>query len=512
MSTGKTSARNAAGQRSVWLATARMPDYPALATDLRTDVCIVGAGIAGLSCAYSLMRAGKSVVVLDDGGLAGGMTAFTTAHLSQILGHGYSELAKLHGEDDARRIGESHLAAIDCIDAIVSRERIDCDFERLPGFLFQPPGAEAEPLEAELRATRAAGLEVERVPRAPWTSYDTGPCLRFAKQAQFHPLKYLAGLAQAIERGGGQLFARTHADTIEGGTPARVRAQGYIVEAQAVIVATNAPVNDRIELQTKQAAYMTYVIGAPIPEGVLARALYWDTDYHPYHYLRLARVPGGELLLVGGEDHRSGQVQDTEQRHARLEAWARERFPMLGPVEYRWAGQVMESADGVAFIGPNPHDENVYVVTGDSGNGMTHGTLAGMLLTDLIRGVPNRFAELYSPRRKPVRAAGVYLEEALKTAVQYRDWATGGDVESAQDIAPGTGAVLRRGLKKIAAHRDEHGVLHERSAVCPHLGCLVRWNPEQTSWDCPCHGSRFDRSGQVINGPANSNLEPIADD
>jgi nitrite reductase/ring-hydroxylating ferredoxin subunit len=247
---------------------------------------------------------------------------------------------------------------------------------------------------------------------------------------------------------------------------------------------------------------MTYVIAAPVPRGAVPQVLAWDTG-DPYHYVRLH----DDLLIVGGEDHKSGQAADSPERYRRLEAWARERFPMMGEPAFAWGGQVMEPADYLGFIGRNPFDdERIFVVTGDSGMGLTHGTIAGMLLTDLILGRKNPWEELYSPSRLPFRAAGGMALEDLNMAAQYGDWLTGGDVRSAADIAPGSGAVVRRGLEKLAVYRDPDGVLHERSAACPHLGCIVQWNPGESTWDCPCHGSRFDACGRVINGPANRDL------
>jgi Rieske Fe-S protein len=214
-----------------------------------------------------------------------------------------------------------------------------------------------------------------------------------------------------------------------------------------------------------------------------------------------------DLLLVGGEDHKTGQADNAEQRWAGLEAWTRKRFPMAGATEYRWSGQVMEPIDGLGFIGRNPLDKpNVYIATGDSGNGITHGTIAGILLTDLIVGRENEWATLYEPTRKTLRAAARFAKENLNVAAQYAELMTGGEVESVEQIARGSGAVIRRGLRKIAVYRDEQGNLQERSAICSHLGCVVRWNATEKSWDCPCHGSRFDRSGIVLNGPAIHNL------
>ena len=496
--------------QSVWAATADLPGFPPLAENVHVDAVIVGAGISGLSTGYLLCRAGKSVAVLDDGPIGGGMTQMTSAHLTNMLDDRYFELEKLHGREAARLAAESHTAAIDRIEAIVHEEGIDCEFSRLDGYLFLAEGDRIGTLERELDAAHRAGLRgVERLARAPYPSWDSGPCLRFPRVAQFHPLKYLAGLARAIHRAGGRLYSNSHADRVEGGVPGLVHVGRHVVTADAIVVATNVPINDRVAIHPKQAPYMTYVIGAPVPRGSVPRALAWDTG-DPYHYVRV-QAPGGDadLLIVGGEDHKSGQAHDTPERYARLEAWARRRFPMMGPPEYLWGGQIMETIDYLGFIGRNPVDEdNVYVVTGDSGMGLTHGTIAGILLTDLILGRSNPWTALYDPSRLPVKAAAEWARENSNVVLQYAEWLTGGDVESPAEIACDSGAVVRRGLEKIAVYRDAAGALHERSAACTHLGCIVRWNASEKTWDCPCHGSRYDAFGRVINGPANRDLAP----
>lgn len=509
---------------SVWMQSNEIPVQAALTTDIDVDVCVVGAGIAGMTTAYLLLQEGRSVVVLDDGPIGGGQTQRTTAHLSNAIDDRYVEIEGWHGQEGARLAAESHTAAIDRIETIVARENIECDFERLDGYLFSPPGESRDLLEHELQAARRAGLaQIEMVPRAPLAAFDTGNCLRFPGQGQFHPLKYLAGLAQAILRRGGRIFTQTHVDQIKSGPPARIQTRnGPTVTAAAVVVATNSPFNDRLAIHTKQAAYISYVVGFGVPRGSVAKALYWDTQ-NPYHYVRLQALPADEtagerlgdpqaeeLLIVGGEDHKTGQADDAEQRYRRLEEWTRERFPVNGGIRCQWSGQVLETIDGLAFIGRNPLDgPNVFIATGDSGQGMTHGTIAGMLLTDLIVGRQNPWTALYDPARKTLRAAGRFVQENLNVALQYRTWVTGGDVASTQEIAAGTGAVVRRGLTKVAAYRDEAGALHECSAVCPHLGGLVEWNHGESTWDCPCHGSRFDKQGRLLCGPANSDLAPI---
>lgn len=516
-------AENSSGKSvSSWMSTANVPTYAALQGDTSANVCVVGAGIAGLTTAYLLAKEGVSVVVLDDGPIAGGQTQRTTAHLSNAIDDRYGEIERLHGEDKARLAAASHTAAIDRIESIVHDEHIDCDFLRLDGYLFLGPGQKREVLDEELAAARRAGIMGVEIVPMPSGGPTTGLCVRFPRQGQFHPLKYLAGVAAAAERLGVRIFTGVHVSTIEGGTLAVVTAaNGQRVTADAVVVATNTPINDLVATHTKQAPYTTYVVGLLVPRDAVPTALYWDT-IDPYHYVRIqplsAPLAGAlnpvsqprDVLIVGGEDHKTGQAEDQCRRFAALEAWTREHFPMAEDVQFRWSGQVMETIDGLAFIGRNPLDApNVYIATGDSGMGMTHGTIAGLLLTDLIRGRSSPWADLYDPSRKPLRALGEFVKENLNVMRQYADWLTSGDVSTPDDIPRGSGAVMRRGISKIAVYRDEQGTVHEMLAVCPHLGCIVHWNNVDKTWDCPCHGSRFDCRGTVINGPANQGLSEV---
>jgi glycine/D-amino acid oxidase-like deaminating enzyme/nitrite reductase/ring-hydroxylating ferredoxin subunit len=486
-----------------------MPATPSLGRDVSADVCIVGAGIAGLTTAYLLARAGRQVVVLDRERPGSGETGRTTAHLTCVLDERYAALERLHGEPSVRLAAASHAAAIDLIEEIVAREGIACGFERVDGYLFESASSGGSALEQELLAARRAGVFAELLPRAPISAFDTGPALRFPRQGQLHPLRYLAGLARGILQQGGAIYSDAQVRDVSGGPPASVTTErGHAVRCSGVVVAMNTPGNDRLVMHTKQAPYRSYVIAGRVPPGAVPRALYWDSD-DPYHYVRLHGAPGAseELLIVGGEDHKTGQADD-EERFARLLEWTLARFPSFEGVRHRWSGQLQEPADRLGFIGRKPGVErNVYVVTGTSGNGMTYGTLAGMLLGDLIAGRSNAWTELYDPARLTLRAAGGLLRQNLNVAAQYARHVTP-EAASAAEIPRGGGAILRRGRHKLAVYRDPNGNLHELQAVCPHLGCIVRWNGVESSWDCPCHGSRFTADGRVLNGPALTALTP----
>ncbi len=490
-----------------------------LTLDTRCDVVVVGGGIAGMSTAYLLARDKVNVIVLDDGPIGGGETERTTAHLASALDDGFFQLEKLHGAQGARLAWESHSIAIDVIESLVDEEGIDCSFTRLDGWLFCGPNDTTQTLQDELEAARRAGfVDVEMHDRVPDLMYDTGPALRFPRQAQLHPMKYLQGLTEAFLNLGGRIHTSTHAAIIEGGdAPRVVTREGKVVKANAVVVATNTPVNDRFVIHTKQTAWRSYVVAMAMARGLQPPSLLWDTA-EPYHYVRIAEglgPDGGDLLIVGGEDHKTGTADNAEERFQNLAIWARERFS-VGDVVNKWSGQVMEPVDGLAYIGKNPGGpENVYIATGDSGHGMTHGTIAGMILSDLVRGIDHPWAGLYEPSRKPGRSLGEYAKDTLEAVATYAAYvsphpdAHDGQTDDVDDIRLGEGAVVREGLALHAVSCDEHGQVRKCSAVCPHLGAVVQYNSAEKSWDCPAHGSRFERDGTVVNGPANVNLKQI---
>lgn len=497
---------------SVWMATASVPEFPPLEADTSADVCVIGAGIAGLTTAYRLAQEGRQVVLIDALGVGAGETGRTTAHFFPP-DEWYTGLAEMLDARQVSRIAQAFAAATDWVEATIRKEAIDCEFLRLDGYLYALPGNGFQDLDKEYAAATRAGVPVERLPRVPGLGFDTGPCVRYPNQAQFHPLKYLDGLARALVRDGGTICGRTRAldiETEQGGQVV-VTERGRI-RAAAVVVATNTPFNNRVAIHTKQAGYRSYVIGMRVPRGSVPRILLWDTG-DPYYYVRLETPDpesADEILVVGGADHKVGQDEHPEHRYAEIERWVRERFPMAGETLYRWSGEVMEPADGRAFLGRNPLDKsNIFVITGDSGNGMTHGTLGGLIVSDLIRGVDNPWAELYDPGRPMTHGLSDFLSEQANTLAQYRDWMTGGEVKSVQEVVAGQGAVVRDRARKLAVYRDEQEELHVLSAKCTHLGCVVHWNSAERSWDCPCHGSRFAVTGEVLHGPAPKGLEVV---
>jgi nitrite reductase/ring-hydroxylating ferredoxin subunit len=312
---------------------------------------------------------------------------------------------------------------------------------------------------------------------------------------------------------GGQILINTHADHID--HTGIVSDKGYIINAEHIVVATNAPVNNKYATMLKQWAYRSYVIAATIPKGKLPKALWWDTgDHHnetstPYHYVRLEEHnETHDMLICGGEDHEVGLnygISESE-RYARLEEWTRERFP-IEEIKFRWSGEVLVPMDSIAFIGKNVFDrDNVYIITGDAGIGMTYCTIGGLLINDLINGIPNKWEDIYKPSRFIPKASAPFFRMLKGDLVAVlKKWFYSENIELSSIKADDAKVVLLDG-RKCGAYRDPKGKLFLVSAECTHLKCMVTWNPDEKSWDCPCHGSRFTYTGKVINGPANTDL------
>ena len=503
---------------SYWVDSVQPLSFETLENDITTDVLIIGGGIAGLTTAYSLLMSGRQVMLVEDGLIGSGESGRTTAHLTHALDDRYYTLDKLFGAETAKLAAESHTAAIDWMEDTIRREQIDCDFTRVDGYLFLHPTDKNESLDKELEATHKAGLPTEMLDAIPGIASENGRCIRFPRQGQFHIMKYLTGLARAIQMKGGKIFTNTHAEKI---TKEGAIANGHTIRALYIVVATNTPVNDIVTMHTKQFPYRTYVIGATIPKGSIQPSLWWDTGdqqskwiVSPYHYVRVQSYNDNfDLLIAGGEDHKTGQADaediPEEERYKKLIDWTKKRFPEMSEIIYRWSGQVMEPLDSLAFIGKNPGDENIYIITGDSGNGMTHGTLGGIIITDMIDVKENPWADIYKPTRIPLRVAGNYIKEALNMAGQYADWISKGEIDSADELQNDDGGIISSGLRKFAVYKDQQGELHVFNATCTHLGCVVQWNGDEKSFDCPCHGSRFSKEGKVINGPAISDLKTV---
>ena len=498
---------------SYWLATEPFPTYPKLSRHESADVVVVGAGITGLTTASLLTRAGRKVVLLERGRCASVDSGLTSAHLTMVTDARLSELAKRFGRTHAQAVWDAGLAAIATIEEIVREHGLDAGFEWVEGYLHTPVDAaegDDDPLlQEDAKLATELGFDAAFEPVVPLMGR---PGVRVEGQARLHPRRYLAGVARSLADAGGLIFE--HSEVTEFiDSPRRVKCNDYMVDCDDVVIATHNPLVGLSStaaatlFQTKLALYTSYVIGSRVEKGVVPDALWWDTA-DPYRYLRVQPHRDYDMLIFGGQDHKTGQQADTEACYGRLERDLARIVPGAKN-EYRWSGQVIETPDGLPYIGASA--DHQYSATGFSGNGLTFGTVAAMMITDAIVGRPNPWAELFDPGRKAVTRG---LWEYVKENVDYpyymiRDRFAGAETRSLRGIRRGDGAVLARDGKKVAVYRDPAGKITERSAVCTHLGCVVAWNPAERTWDCPCHGSRFKPEGQVIAGPAEAPLPEI---
>ena len=487
-----------------------MPSFPKLDRDLTVDVVVIGGGIVGLTTAYLLAAGGQSVAVIERERCARIDTGHTTAHLTMVTDTRLHELSRAFGVTHAQAVWDAGLAAIAEIDTIVREHHIACDFDWLSGYLHAPSGRadreQTESFQADAQMATEMGFDADVVADVPLVG---GPGVRFDNQARFHPRKYLAGVAAAVLEHGGQIFDHSAAEEFRD-DPRGVKVNGHWVQAGDIVIATHNPLVGVAGLasatvfQTKLALYTTYAVAGRVTRGTVPDALFWDTA-DPYHYLRLEPDQDDDLVIFGGEDHKTGQESHTNTCYERLEEKLK---AMIRGVDltHRWSGQVIETPDGLPYIGQMA--DHQYAATGFSGNGMTFGTLAAIMIVDAIAGRRNPWAELFAPGRAAIRRG---LWDYIKENADYpyymmRDRLAGADGKSLRAVKAGHGKIIEHHGQKVAASRAADGVLTMVSATCTHMGCIVRWNDAERTWDCPCHGSRFTAQGAVISGPAEKPL------
>jgi glycine/D-amino acid oxidase-like deaminating enzyme/nitrite reductase/ring-hydroxylating ferredoxin subunit len=496
---------------SLWLDTRETPVFSPLVGDTHVDVAVVGAGITGLTAARLLVEAGRTVAVLDQDRVGSGTTGWTTAHVTQVPDLWFREIESKFGRDGTRAFVASSRAALDRIAAWVEGDRIDCDYQRVPAYLYTESPDDVGELEKEARIAREAGMSAELVREVP-LPFRVAAGVRFDGQARFHPVAYLAGLTRRILESGGKIYEQTRVMEVEEGehgAPCRVVTEGGgTVTASQVIFATHTPAGFSL-LHAELEPFRSYVVAVRLRDQLPPDALFFDTA-DPYNYTRLQPSGRGDLLIVGGKDHPTGEETETEASYRELEAYVRERWNVES-VEYRWSAQFYEPPDGLPLIGEALSSDRVFVATGYSGIGMMFGTLGGMLLVDRILGRPNPWADLYRTTRLKPLAGGPHLAKlGLKTVKHFvQDRLTVPKVHDVSDVPLGEGQVVEVEGEKVAVYRGLEGVVHTVSPVCTHAGCYVHWNSGEKSWDCPCHGSRFTPDGRVIEGPAVKGLEPV---
>jgi glycine/D-amino acid oxidase-like deaminating enzyme/nitrite reductase/ring-hydroxylating ferredoxin subunit len=501
---------------SLWLASARPPTYPTLDQDRRVDVVVIGGGIAGVTAAYLLKQAGKTVALLERRRCGQGQTGHTTAHLTAVTDADLGTLVDRLGVDHAQAVWDAGFAAIARIRANVRDERINCDFAWVQGCLHASPDKDLETAridvgrEAEVAA--ALGIDAAYVDEVPGVGR---PGVVFEGQARFHPSAYLEVLASRIPGQGSYIFEETDVEGIESDGHG-VTANGHRMSADYIVCTTHVPLQSVIGtretlLQTDLFPYSTYAVRGIVKASGWPEGLFWEMASGPYEYLRVDRRESHDEVIFGGGDHKTGQEENTRAVFTAVEKRLQALIPDI-QVTHRWSGQVLETRDGLPYIGEVR--DGLFAATGFAGNGMTFGTLSGMMATDAVLGRANPWRELFDINRTTVlTGAWNYLREN-KDYPYYmiRDRFTGAEGKTLRGVPRGEGRILDLDGVDVAAYRDEDGKVTTLSPVCTHMGCHVVWNTAEQSWDCPCHGSRFTPMGEVISGPAERPLDPVSED
>ena len=495
-----------------WLDSTPQTAHPPLRLELDVDVCVVGGGIAGISTAYLLTLAGARVAVIEAGRIVQRVTGHTTAKITALHDLIYDQLIKDAGREHAQGYANAQQAAIERIAAVVQQEGIDCDFRGAESYTYTEDAKDLPAIHAEVEAARSLGLPASFTDRTP-LPYPVAGAVTFANQAEFHPRKYLLALAEAIVRAGGHVFEQTRAVNFHDrgdGDVCRVETTGGVIRAKDVVLATHVPVYDPALYFVRLFPKRSYVLGCRLG-GSPPQGMFISMDA-AHHSVRSTPAAGGELTLIGGEGHKTGQGGDTRERYQALERWARERFDVRS-VDYRWATQDPSTPDNVPFIGRlAPSSTHLWVATGFGGWGMTNSTVAAMLLTDRIMGYDNPWATIFDPGRFNTESVAPVVKEnlnAVKHLIGDRFRIEREDGPEDVELAVGEGAVVRIDGQPVALSRDDTGAVHAVSAICRHIGCYVAWNTAEQTWDCPCHGSRYAADGTVLEGPANENLPAV---
>jgi glycine/D-amino acid oxidase-like deaminating enzyme/nitrite reductase/ring-hydroxylating ferredoxin subunit len=492
---------------SHWIETTPTTSYPPLDTDRTVDVVVVGAGIAGVSTAWELVRAGKSVAIVEADRAVTGVTGYTTAKLTAQHTLIYAQIRKSFGPDAAKLYAESQQDAIEHVRAVSEELAIDCDLERVPAFTYVESESMVQQIHDEVAAANDAGLTASFVTETG-LPFPVAGAIRVEEQAQFHPRKYLLGLLDDFTSRGGLVFEQSRVVGLTEGDPCTVTTEnGSTVTARAVVVTTHYPVFDRALMFSRLKPNRDLVVAATIPKEDDPQGTYITTENNTRSVRTAPFDDGRRLLIITGEKFAPGTA-DVSERFERLASWTLERFPRA-EVVYRWATQDNSTTDNVPYVGPfHPGAKNVYVATGFAGWGMSNGVMSGRLLNGLITGEPLPWTDLFDPRRmKPVKEAGPILKLQAEVAKHFIGDRLTSHVDSVDEIAPGSGAVARVHGERCAVYRDPQGNLQAVSATCTHLGCIVHFNDAETAWECPCHGSRFTVDGSVLQGPATAALE-----
>jgi glycine/D-amino acid oxidase-like deaminating enzyme/nitrite reductase/ring-hydroxylating ferredoxin subunit len=469
------------------------------------DCLIVGGGITGLTAALLLQQAGKRTLVAEAHTAGFGTTGGTSAHINTFADTTYNEAESAFGSEGAQLFAEAVNEGLNLIKTNVDYYGIDCDYQEKTGYLYAENKDEVQLLADIYEGATKVGVPVSYVEEVP-TPVPFLKALAWTGQAQFHPLKYLQALTKAYEVAGGVVLENTRIDGVE--TEQGIHSAAGL-KARAVIYATHMPPNINV-FNFECAPYRSYVLAVKLKSGRYPDALIYDSQ-EPYHYVRTHVIDGQALLLVGGLDHKTGH-DDPEKAFADLEKYVR-KYYNVSSVKYRWSSQYYVPVDGLPYIGKMPlAADGIYCATGYNGNGMMLGSVAGKLLTDLVSGVVSKYEKLFSPARiKPVDSFSEFVKENADVVYHFvADRFGFHDTDSLKRLEPGQGKLVEVDGRKVAAYRDEDGTIHALNPTCTHAACIVNWNGAEKTWDCPCHGARYDIEGSVLTGPATKDLAKIS--
>ena len=481
-------------RQSLWLAESG-PAYPALHGETTVDVAVVGAGITGLTTALLLRRAGLRVAVVEADRVGHGASGNNTAKVSALQATVYSDLVARHGVPAAAGYAEANLAGVETLAGIVKQEGIECDLRRRPAVTYAITEDERSSVAAEFEAAGQAGLPVVHEEDGTDLPFPVYGSVRLDDQLSVHPVRYLRGLAAAVDGDGGQVFEHSRVLRVRDG---RVHTETGTVLADRIVIATHAPLLDRGAYFARMEPVRSYCVAARLRSGSPPEALAINAGDPVWSI-----AGAGDLLVLSGQGHPTGERGVDARRYLALEAFAREHWD-VAEITHRWSAQDLYSYDELPMVGPYlPGSRDLYVATGYRKWGLAMGTAAATLLTDTIAGQTSPWASLFSPHRVSLRGAPRLAKLNAKVAMDLvGDRLRPGEVSDTDSVPRGEARVLRDGLRQTGVYRDEQGELHAVSMRCTHLGCLVRFNGAETSWDCPCHGSRFDVDGAVLEGPA----------
>ncbi len=469
------------------------------------DCLIIGGGITGLTAALELQIAGKQTLLVDAHSIGFGTSGGTSAHINTFADTTFKEAENAFGEEGSRLFADAIRAGFDTIKVNIDTHSISCDYESKAGYLYAETDDEVKQLADIYQGAVKVGVSVKYTNKVA-TPVPFKQALLFEGQAQFHPIQYLLGLRKAYLATGGTICENTLIESVK--TEGGLHIANDQFKAKALIYATHLPPNINL-LNFECAPYRSYVMAVKLKSAKYPDALIYDSQ-EPYHYVRTHVINGQQLLLAGGLDHKTGHG-DAEKAFAELEKYIR-KYYHISSVKYKWSSQYYVPVDGLPYIGQMPlAAKGIYCATGYNGNGMMLGSVAGKILADLVAGKVNKYEKLFSPGRiKPVDSFSEFVKENADVAYHFvADRLGVHQTDSLKRVQPGTGKVVEVDGKKVAAYRDQEGRIHALSAVCTHAACIVSWNSEEKSWDCPCHGARYNIHGQVLTGPATKALTRI---